>query len=130
VGVADPGRADGTPGDYAVRVSDGQVVWRSKAPEGERNPASPTAVSLIPGIVYSATIGGHLRAHNTSTGAVVWDEDVSHAIPTVNGVEARGGSFDGAGPAIANGMVVVTSVMGFAGGTAGNILLAYSVDGQ
>jgi polyvinyl alcohol dehydrogenase (cytochrome) len=130
VGVADPNRPDGTPGVYAVRVSDGQVVWASKAPPGERNPASPTAVSLIPGVVFSATMGGHFRAHDARTGEIIWDQDVNRAIPTVNGVEAKGGSFDGAGPAIANGMVVVASGMGFAGGTAGNILLAYSVDGQ
>ncbi len=130
VGVADPGRQDGTPGVYAVRVSDGQKVWESKAPAGERNPASPTAVSLMPGIVFSGTMGGHFRAHRTDTGAVVWDQDVSGPIQTVNGVEAKGGSFDGAGPAIADGMVVVASGMGFAGGAAGNVLLAYSVDGK
>lgn len=130
VGVADPNRPDGTPGVYAVRVSDGQLVWASKAPPGERNPASPTAVSLIPGVVFSATMGGHFRAHDARTGEIIWDQDVNRTIPTVNGVEAKGGSFDGAGPAIANGMVVITSGMGFAGGTAGNILLAYSVDGR
>jgi hypothetical protein len=37
---------------------------------------------------------------------------------------------DGAGPAIANGMVVMTSGMGFAGGAAGNVLMAFSVDGK
>jgi polyvinyl alcohol dehydrogenase (cytochrome) len=48
----------------------------------------------------------------------------------VNGVAAKGGAMDGAGPAVAGGMVVMTSGMGFAGGAAGNVLLAFSVDGR
>jgi polyvinyl alcohol dehydrogenase (cytochrome) len=84
----------------------------------------------MPGIVFSATFGGRLRAHQASTGEVVWEFDTARAFETVNGVTAKGGAMDGAGPAIANGMVVMTSGMGFAGGAAGNVLLAFSVDGK
>jgi hypothetical protein len=45
-------------------------------------------------------------------------------------VPAHGGSFDGGGPAIANGMLITTSGYGFVGGKAGNVLLAFSVDGK
>ena len=49
---------------------------------------------------------------------------------TVNGVEARGGSMDGGGPAIASGMVFVNSGYVIWGGMPGNVLLAFSVDGK
>lgn len=130
-GVADANRPDGTPGLYAVNLADGSRKWVSAPPPGPGNTrAQPTAPTLIPGIVFSATFGGRLRAHQTATGEVVWEFDTARSFETVNGVVAKGGAMDGAGPAVANGMVVMTSGMGFAGGAAGNVLLAFSVDGR
>ncbi|MEP7352798.1 MAG: PQQ-binding-like beta-propeller repeat protein [Acidobacteriota bacterium] len=130
-GVADGARADGSPGVYAINLADGSRKWKAAPPAGTGSTTSqPTAPSLMPGIVFSATFGGRLRAHQASTGEVVWEFDSAHTFETVNGVTAKGGSMDGAGPAIANGMVVMTSGMGFAGGAAGNVLLAFSVDGK
>jgi len=131
VGVADGARPDATPGLYAVRTSDGERLWRSPPPAGPGSTTSqPTAPTLIPGIVFSATFGGRMRAHKTETGEVVWEFDVNRSFETVNGVPAKGGSFDGAGPAIASGTVVMTSGMGFAGGVAGNVVMAFTVDGK
>ncbi|MEO8097550.1 MAG: PQQ-binding-like beta-propeller repeat protein [Acidobacteriota bacterium] len=131
VGVADPGRQDGTPGLYAINMADGSRKWISPPPAGPGNStAQPTAPSLIPGVVFSATFGGRLRAHQAATGEVVWEYETNRPFETVNGVTAKGGAMDGAGPAIANGMVVMTSGMGFGGGVAGNVLLAFSVDGK
>jgi polyvinyl alcohol dehydrogenase (cytochrome) len=48
----------------------------------------------------------------------------------MNGVETRGGSFDGPGPTIVDGMLYVHSGYGFTGGTGGNALIAFSVDGK
>jgi polyvinyl alcohol dehydrogenase (cytochrome) len=45
-------------------------------------------------------------------------------------VKAKGGSFNGAGPVIADGMVFTNSGFGFAGQVPGNVLLAFSVDGK
>ena len=45
-------------------------------------------------------------------------------------VPARGGSFDGPGPAIAGGMMFVGSGYARAGGIPGNVLLAFSIDGK
>ena len=45
-------------------------------------------------------------------------------------VPGRGGSFDGPGPAIAGGMMFVSSGYARAGGIPGNVLLAFSVDGK
>jgi hypothetical protein len=43
---------------------------------------------------------------------------------------AAGRSFDGGGPAIPDGMVITTCGYGFGGRIAGNVLLAFSVDGK
>ncbi|MGD0295492.1 MAG: hypothetical protein ABSE86_00160 [Bryobacteraceae bacterium] len=48
----------------------------------------------------------------------------------MNGGKARGGSLDGGGPAVIGGMVYVNSGYGTFGGTPGNVLLAFSVDGK
>ena len=60
----------------------------------------------------------------------MWDYDTNHAFETVNGVQAKGGSVDGPGPVVAHGMVYVNSGYGQFGGLAGNVLLAFSVDGK
>ena len=48
----------------------------------------------------------------------------------IMGVLGRGGSIDGPGPTVANGVVYVNSGYPTAGGTPGNVLLAFSVDGK
>ncbi len=47
---------------------------------------------------------------------------------TVNGVEAKGGSLDGAGPVVVGGMVYVNSGYPRFGGMPGNVLLAFGID--
>jgi polyvinyl alcohol dehydrogenase (cytochrome) len=63
-------------------------------------------------------------------GKVIWDFDTVGEYKTVNGVEARGGSIDGPGPAIAGGMLFANSGYVSAGGMPGNVLLAFTVDGK
>ncbi|HLI83084.1 MAG TPA: PQQ-binding-like beta-propeller repeat protein [Bryobacteraceae bacterium] len=132
--VADYNRPNGTPGLYAVQLDSGEKIWSAPAPKDAGNPAQAAAVSGMPGIVFSASFGGHLRAYATGPGGkpgeVVWDFDARRDFETVNGVPGKGGSFDGGGPAISRGMVITTCGYGFAGGIPGNVLLAFSVDGK
>lgn len=128
----DPNQGGGL---FALRLTDGDVVW-SAMPEGcgERkhcSPAQSAAVSAIPGVVFSGSEDGHLRAYSAETGKVVWDVDTAHSYETVNGEKAKGGSLDGAdGPVIEGGNVYVLSGYGQWGGMPGNVLLAFSVDGK
>jgi polyvinyl alcohol dehydrogenase (cytochrome) len=85
---------------------------------------------VIPGIVFSGSLDGHLRAYSTETGDVLWDVDTAREFTTVNGKPARGGSMDGAGPAVVDGMVFVNSGYGQWGGIPGNVLLVFSLDGK
>lgn len=121
-------------GMYALRLDNGERVWYTPPPGcGERkrcSPAQSAAVSAMPGVAFSGSVDGHLRAYSAATGKIVWDFDTVQAYQTVNGVEGRGGSLDGPGPVIAGGMVFANSGYASAGGQPGNVLLAFSVDGK
>jgi polyvinyl alcohol dehydrogenase (cytochrome) len=81
-------------------------------------------------VIFSGGIDGHLRAYSAKDGKIIWDMDTERDYQTVNGVKARGGSLDGPGAVIVAGIVYVNSGYFFQGSTAGNVLLAFSVDGK
>jgi len=114
----------------ALRISNGEKVWyAAPAPCGPKpgcSPAQPAAVTAIPGVVFSGSDDGHLRAYATEDGRILWDVDTAHDFETANGVHGKGGSLDGAGPVIAGGMLFVNSGYARNGGMAGNVLLAFA----
>jgi polyvinyl alcohol dehydrogenase (cytochrome) len=77
----------------------------------------------------SGGLDGRLRAYSAGDGRIVWDVDTKGDYQTVNGVAAKGGSIDGGGAVVVDGMLYVSSGSGIFGGMPGNVLLAYSVDG-
>jgi polyvinyl alcohol dehydrogenase (cytochrome) len=121
-------------GMFAFNLKTGERVWYTPpASCGTRarcSPAQSAAVSSVPGIVFSGSVDGHLRGYSTADGKVIFDFDSVGPYKTVNEVPARGGSFDGPGPAIVGGMVFMSSGYARAGGIPGNVLLALSVDGK
>jgi polyvinyl alcohol dehydrogenase (cytochrome) len=76
--------------------------------------------------VFAGGLDGHIRAHDSVTGNVLWDYDTNRTFQTVNEVEAKGGSIDGPGPVISDGIVLVSSGYSIAGQIPGNVLLAFS----
>jgi polyvinyl alcohol dehydrogenase (cytochrome) len=119
----------------ALRTEDGQRVWFAPSapcdpPRPGCSPAQPGAVTLIDGAVFSGSMDGHLRAFSTADGKVLWDVDTARNYTTVNGTPAKGGSLDGAGPIVVDGMVYVNSGYPRFGGTAGNVLLAFGLRTQ
>jgi polyvinyl alcohol dehydrogenase (cytochrome) len=118
-------------GLYALDVQTGEIAWHTPHPGcGSTpgcSPAQSAATTVIPGVVFSGGLDGHLRAYDTKDGRVIWDVDTGRPFQTVNGVEATGGSLDGSGPVVVNGTVYVNSGYFFAGHTPGNVLLAFSV---
>jgi polyvinyl alcohol dehydrogenase (cytochrome) len=109
------------------------VVWRTSHPGcGDVqgcNPAQSSAVTAIPGLVFSGGLDGRLRAYSAEDGRIVWDVDTKGNYQTVNDVAANGGSIDGGGAVVVDGLVYIGSGSGFVGTVSGNVLLAYSVDG-
>jgi polyvinyl alcohol dehydrogenase (cytochrome) len=120
-------------GITALKIADGSKVWYTPAgtctTEG-CSPAQSGAVTGIPGLVFSGSLDGHIRAYAAEDGKVVWDFDTVKEFKTVNGVKAHGGALDGAGPVIVNGMVFVNSGYPRFGGLPGNVLLAFTADGN
>jgi len=121
-------------GLFALDAQTGEIAWQTPHPGCNNTPgctpAQSAAVTLIPGIVFSGGLDGHIRAYASDTGRIVWDVDTKQDYDAVNGVRARGGSIDGPGAVVVNGLVYVTSGYAFVGSEAGNVLLAYSVDGR
>ncbi len=127
--VLDPKKGGGL---YALEPATGKIVWTKPATpcaasRTDCSPAQSAALTIIPSVVFSGSVDGHLRAYATASGNVLWDTDTARDFPTVNGPPAHGGSMDAAGPAVVNGMVFVNSGYGQWGGMRGNVLLAFSV---
>ena len=85
---------------------------------------------MVPGVVFSGAVDGHLRAYSTTDGKVIWDFDTTQEFAAVNGIKGKGGAMDGPGPTVAGGMLYVGSGYSVWGGLPGNVLLAFSVDGK
>ena len=127
---------DWSPGLFALDLMDGKVVWSAPAPEGtcadrpgcwRANSAAPT---VIPGVVFAGGLDGHMRAYSTDDGRILWDFDTVRDFETVNGIPGRGGSIDGPGPVIANGLIFVNSGYGTFGQMPGNLLLVFGLRGD
>jgi polyvinyl alcohol dehydrogenase (cytochrome) len=117
----------------ALDVLTGAKVWFAPStpcspPREGCSPAQPGAVTVIPGAVISGSMDGHLRAFSTEDGHKLWDVDTQQRYTTVNGVEAQGGSLDGAGAVVVDGMLYINSGYPRIGGAPGNVLLAYGLD--
>jgi polyvinyl alcohol dehydrogenase (cytochrome) len=128
-----PGEAGGV---VAVNVTDGAKKWSAPPPRDTCNArpgcstGQPQAVTAIPGVAFSGSLDGHLRAYDTAGGKVLLDFNTLDEFETVNGVQARGGSINGPGVTVAGGMVFVSSGYSSIGFMPGNVLIALSVDGK
>ena len=129
------GTAGKTPGGMrAVKVDTGEVVWSKEAEERmcgtERgcSAAQGAAVTAIPGIVFSGSMDGGIRAHAADDGTIVWQFNTNRDFDTSNGVKARGGAMDGPGAVVAGGMLYVNSGYVSLIGRPGNVLLAFGVE--
>jgi polyvinyl alcohol dehydrogenase (cytochrome) len=121
-------------GVHAVDLATGQRVWYAppEPPVCVSGPgcsaAQSAALTSIPGVVFAGSADGAVRAYASDTGKILWTFDTNRDFAAVNGVKAHGGSIDGPGPVVANGMLYVTA--GNAGfvGTPGNVLLAFGLE--
>ncbi len=121
-------------GMFALDLHTGRSSWHVDPPKpacaGQFgcSPAQMAPPTLIPGVVFSGSMDGHLRAYDTRDGTVLWDFDTAQQFSTTNGMQAHGGSLNGAGPAVVNGMVYVNT--GYTNAMAGNVLLAFSAEAK
>ena len=116
----------------ALRVADGSQEWHvaakpcpEDAPSG-CSPSQPGAVTEIPRVVFTTSTDGHIRAHSAETGELLWDFNTMRDFHTLNGIKGSGGSIDGPGAVVVNGMVFISSGYPRNGGVPGNVLLAFA----
>jgi polyvinyl alcohol dehydrogenase (cytochrome) len=119
-------------GLHAIDLATGKRAWF--APPAAPACGTPTracsgaqfsAVSVIPGAVFSPSNDGAVRAFSTSDGSLLWSFDTNREFQTVNGVRARGGSMNGPAPVVAGGVLYIGSGYGTFGLRPGNVLLAF-----
>ena len=120
----------------ALDPATGKVIWHTPAPEPvcswgkmQCTAAQGATVAVIPGVVFSGSMDGHIRGYSTADGKIVWDYDTGRSFDAINGVKATGGSVNGYAEMIANGVLYVSSGQGL-GAHPGNLLLAFTVDGK
>jgi len=132
----DPGKPEAGGGLVALRLGDGKMLWSASAPKPACvstpgcSAAQPAPVTLIPGVAFLGSMDGHMRAYDTRDGRIIWDFDTLRDFETVNGVKAHGGSINGAGPVVVNGILYTNSGYARIPSMPGNVLLAFSVDGK
>ncbi len=120
----------------ALDLKTGAKRWQTQAPTPacswgqECLHAQAQAVTVIPGIAFSGSMDGHLRAYSTIDGKILWDYETATDFATVNGIKASGGSLDQGGATIVNGVLYINSGYGQSIGQPGNVLLAFSVAGK
>lgn len=119
-------------GLFALNLHTGKQVWYAPPPKpacagifgcSAAQMAPPT---VIPGVVFSGSLDGHLRAYDSKDGSLLWDFDTAREFPTTNNVKAHGGSMNASGPTIVSGMVYVNT--GYTNARDGNVLLAFAVN--
>jgi len=115
-------------GVAAVRLTNGEKRWFTPVP----GPAAPgprgetAALTAIPGVVFSNSWEGVVRAFSSEDGHLLWEYNTIRDFQTVNGVAARGGSMAAPGPTVVDGTVFVGSGYTFNAGIPGNVLLAFT----
>jgi len=118
----------------AIDIRTGKLVWKTMPPKPacEGKPGCSAgqlaAVTAVPGVVFSGSMDGHLRAYSTADGKILWDFDTLPDFATVNRVKAHGGSMSGNGPVVAGNMLYVASGFDVTAGMAGNLMLAFEDD--
>jgi polyvinyl alcohol dehydrogenase (cytochrome) len=121
-------------GLHAVSLTTGERAWYVpplplKCAAGTGcSAALLSAPTLVPGVLFSGSNDGALRAHATKDGSVIWEFDTNRQFETLNGVRAGGGAIQGPGPTIVGGMLYLNSGYGDHLGRPGNVLLAFGTD--
>jgi len=128
------GAAPPSPGGLAaIDIRSGKLVWKTMPPEpackgtAGCSAGQLAAVTAVPGVVFSGSMDGHLRAYSATNGKIVWDFDTTPEFKTANGVAAHGGSMSGSGPTVSGDMLYVTSGFNVTAGMPGNVVLAFQL---
>jgi polyvinyl alcohol dehydrogenase (cytochrome) len=117
----------------AVELKTGLLLWKTPHPDcGTRKPCGKVqaaAVTAIPGVVFSGSVDGNLRAYSANDGKTLWEYNTAREFKTVNGIPAKGGSMSNGGVAVVDGMLYTNSGYSHHSGIMpGNVFLAFGVE--
>ena len=120
VGVADtPGHRQSVgparSGIHAYDPATGELRWarleRGLCEEAKMRcwAAASAPVTATDELVLVGGLDGVLRIHSSRSGELLWSYDTVRVYDTVNGVTAKGGSIDSAGPVLIDGKLILNS---------------------
>lgn len=117
-------------GLFALEVATGKKIWYAPpilCPSDRVlcTPAQLAAATVIPGAVFSGSEDGHIRAYSNENGEILWDFDTERAYDTPNG-PGNGGSINGPGAVVVDGVVYVNSGYSRESAAPGNVILAFA----
>lgn len=140
VPVADPWQVPGhNPGVFGLDIETGNILWEQKGnydcPETsffgnndcERPHRFSAATSAVGDIAFAGSLKGDVYAIRASDGEIVWEYQTNQEFDSVNAIDAKGGSIDNPGVAIAGSQVMVLSGYGQFGQEGGNALLMFEL---
>ncbi len=128
---------DAEGGLVALDPATGRRVWTAVVPKPADckdaksqycSSANQAAATAIPGVVFTGSVDGTMRAFSSADGSLLWSYSSNRSFQTINGVEAHGGSLGGPGPTVVDGMVYWGSGYAILGTTPGNVLLAFEAE--
>jgi polyvinyl alcohol dehydrogenase (cytochrome) len=126
--VLDPNAGGGL---LAVDLDSGEILWEAPPVDCSGrtrcSPAQSAAVTAIPGVIFSGSQSGEMRAFHAASGEEIWRYDSVRDYETVNGVRGRGGSIDQGGAVVVDGMVYFNSGYAKWGASPGNVLLGFGL---
>jgi polyvinyl alcohol dehydrogenase (cytochrome) len=123
------------PGLYSLDPATGKLIWNNTPDDvcyGREfcDPGILASIVAIPGAIFAGHMDGRVRAYDAEDGKVLWSFDTSQPLPTLSGKSGQGGSIGGGGPVVHDGMVYVNSGYGLYFHMPGNVLAAFSVNGE
>ncbi len=120
----------------ALDLATGKLLWQTPNPPEackDRRAGCTTAIAApataIPGVIFAGSVDGRFRAYDANDGRILWEYDTDTDISGMNGLTGHGGSINGAGATVANGIVYQTAGYdAFALGMGGNVLLVFDAE--
>ncbi|MCU0447666.1 MAG: PQQ-binding-like beta-propeller repeat protein [Microscillaceae bacterium] len=121
-------------GLHALDVSTGQILWskleENRCPPDVKWVCAPglsAAITMIPEVIFAASLDGRLHAYAARDGQKLWEYDTNRNFTAVNGGQAEGGTIDSAGAVVVGNQVFINSGYAKFGEKAGNVLLCFEL---